>query len=249
MKTIRALICLGSLCLLAACASSHVVREGGARGPVRVSAPKYGSTAVVQRGQTLYRIATENGISPLDLAMWNGVPPPYTIYPGQRLRLYPGRGSALVATRPPPRPGSGTAPPRPSPPPPVVTAPASSPIDWRWPTEGQLIGRYVGGDPTKQGIDIAGSGGQVVRAAADGVVVYSGSGLIGYGELIIVKHNEQWLSAYGHNRSRLVNEGQLVKSGQQIAEMGRSGAARDMLHFEIRYNGKPLDPLSYLPQR
>ncbi len=112
-----------------------------------------------------------------------------------------------------------------------------------------MIGRYVSGDPTKQGIDIAGSGGQPVRAAADGVVVYSGSGLVGYGELIIVKHNEQWLSAYGHNRSRLVNEGQIVKSGQQIAEMGRSGAARDMLHFEIRYNGKPLDPLSYLPQR
>ncbi len=85
--TIRALVCLVLPCLLAACASSHVVREGGARGPVRVSAPKYGSTAIVQRGQTLYRIATENGISPLDLAMWNGVPPPYTIYPGQRLRL------------------------------------------------------------------------------------------------------------------------------------------------------------------
>ncbi|HJR72181.1 MAG TPA: peptidoglycan DD-metalloendopeptidase family protein [Luteimonas sp.] len=237
------------LALLVACASSHVVREGGGRGPVRVSTPKYGSTVVVQRGQTLYRIATENGISALDLAMWNGVPPPYTIYPGQRLRLYPGRGSAPVAARPAsPRP-SGSAPPRPTPPAPVVTAPASSPIDWRWPTQGQMIGRYVNGDPTKQGIDIAGSGGQPVRAAADGVVVYSGSGLVGYGELIIVKHNEQWLSAYGHNRSRLVNEGQIVKSGQQIAEMGRSGAARDMLHFEIRYNGKPLDPLSYLPQR
>lgn len=251
MKTpIRALMCLALLVLLAGCASSHVVREGGGRGPVRVSAPKYGSTVVVQRGQTLYRIATENGISALDLAMWNGVPPPYTIYPGQRLRLYPsgGRVSAPpVASRPPPRPG--TAPPRSPPPAPVVAAPPSSPIAWRWPTDGQLIGRYVNGDPTKQGVDIAGSGGQPVRAAADGVVVYSGSGLVGYGELIIVKHNEQWLSAYGHNRSRLVNEGQIVKSGQQIAEMGRSGAARDMLHFEIRYNGKPLDPQSYLPRR
>jgi lipoprotein NlpD len=88
-----------------------------------------------------------------------------------------------------------------------------------------------------------------VRAAADGVVVYSGSGLVGYGELVIVKHNDAWLSAYGHNRSRLVNEGQQVKAGQQIAEMGHSGAARDMLHFEIRYNGKPVDPLSYLPKR
>jgi len=94
-----------------------------------------------------------------------------------------------------------------------------------------------------------GNAGAPVRAAADGVVVYSGSGLVGYGELVIVKHNEQWLSAYGHNRARLVNEGQVVKAGQQIAEMGHSGAARDMLHFEIRYNGKPVDPLSYLPKR
>ena len=88
-----------------------------------------------------------------------------------------------------------------------------------------------------------------MRSAADGVVVYSGAGLVGYGELIIVKHDEQWLSAYGHNRTRLVNEGARVKAGQQIAEMGSSGAAREMLHFEIRYNGKPVDPLRYLPAR
>ena len=112
-----------------------------------------------------------------------------------------------------------------------------------------MIGRFVAGDPTKQGVDIAGNGGAPVRAAADGVVVYSGAGLVGYGELVIIKHSEQWLSAYGHNRRRLVNEGQLVKAGEQIAEMGRSGAARDMLHFEVRYNGKPVDPLLYLPGR
>jgi lipoprotein NlpD len=122
-------------------------------------------------------------------------------------------------------------------------------LAWRWPARGELTGRYVSGDPTRQGIDIAGSAGQPVLAAADGVVVYSGSGLVGYGELVIVKHNEAWLSAYGHNRARLVNEGQLVKAGQQIAEMGRTGAARDMLHFEIRYNGKPVDPLQYLPRQ
>ena len=122
-------------------------------------------------------------------------------------------------------------------------------IAWRWPASGQVISRFVAGEPTKQGIGIAGNVGQAVVAVADGEVVYSGSGLVGYGELIIVKHNDQWLSAYGHNRARLVNEGQLVKAGQQIAEMGHSGAARDMLHFEIRYNGKPVDPLSYLPAR
>src|SRR3546814_2119229 len=96
---------------------------------------------------------------------------------------------------------------------------------------------------------MAGTGGQPVRAAAGGVVVYSGSGLVGYGELVIVKHDDEWLSAYGNNRARLVNEGQVVKAGQQIAEMGRRGAARDMLHFEIRYSGKPSDPRAYLPSR
>jgi lipoprotein NlpD len=125
----------------------------------------------------------------------------------------------------------------------------SSGLAWRWPADGELVGRFAAGDPTRQGIDIAGKAGDPVRAAADGVVVYSGSGLVGYGELVIVKHNEAWLSAYGHNRARRVNEGQLVKAGQQIAEMGRSGAARDMLHFEIRYNGKPVDPLLHLPRR
>ena len=111
------------------------------------------------------------------------------------------------------------------------------------------MNRFVAGEPTKQGIDIAGAGGASVNAAADGVVVYSGSGLVGYGELVIIKHNDAWLSAYGHNRARMVNEGAIVKAGQQIAVMGRTGAPRDMLHFEIRYNGKPVDPLVYLPKR
>src|SRR5690606_29496112 len=135
------------------------------------------------------------------------------------------------------------------PPQPTTPPPVTSNVAWRWPTEGQVASRFAAGDPTRQGIDIVGRSGQPVRAAADGVVVYSGSGLVGYGELVIVKHDEQWLSAYGHNRTRLVNEGARVKAGQQIAEMGSTGAARDMLHFEIRYNGKPVDPLQYLPRR
>ena len=240
---------------LASCGRSHVVREQGASS--RVSVPKPGATARVKSGDTLYRIAVDNGISPLDLAMWNGIAPPYTIYPGQRLKLYPSsdaprtttaarpataRPAATPAQRPAVRPTQ-------SPPQPVTPAPASSSLAWRWPTDGQVVGRYVAGDPTRQGVDIAGNAGQPVRAAADGVVVYSGSGLVGYGELIIVKHDEQWLTAYGHNRVRMVSEGVRVKAGQQIAEMGRSGASRDMLHFEIRYNGKPVDPLQYLPRR
>ena len=90
---------------------------------------------------------------------------------------------------------------------------------------------------------------QPVKATANGVVVYSGAGLVGYGELIIIKHSDQWLSAYGHNRKRLVSEGAVVKAGQQIGEMGSTGATRNMLHFEIRLNGKPVDPQLYLPKR
>jgi len=122
-------------------------------------------------------------------------------------------------------------------------------VHWRWPAKGSLLDRFMAGDATKQGIDIAGSAGEAVVAASDGVVVYSGSGLVGYGELIIIKHSDEWLSAYGHNRKRLVQEGQRVKAGQPIAEMGSTGAPRDELHFEIRRNGRPVDPLQYLPGR
>ena len=134
---------------------------------------------------------------------------------------------------------------------PAATAalPADDAVRWRWPAAGKIVGTFASGDPTRQGINIAGAAGDAVEVAADGVVVYSGSGLIGYGELIIVKHSEGWLSAYGHNRKRLVAEGDKVKRGQVIAEMGRSGTDREMLHFEIRVAGKPTDPAKLLPRR
>ena len=122
-------------------------------------------------------------------------------------------------------------------------------MSWRWPSDGRLIARYVQGDTTQQGINIGGKSGQPIQASADGTVVYSGAGLVGYGELIIIKHNAEWLSAYAHNRRRLVAEGTKVKAGDVIAEMGRTGTMRDMLHFEIRRNGKPVDPLLYLPKQ
>ena len=237
---------------VAACGTSTVVSRSGSPAPApRVSAPKPGATALVNRGDTLYGIAFRNGIDVRDLASWNGIGPPYTIYPGQRLRLYP-KGT-FASTKPvaPPR-GTTTRPPAtpaPRPAPPPAAPPAVSPIKWTWPATGTILAGFVAGEPTKQGIDIGGASGDPVRSAGDGVVVYSGAGLVGYGELIIVKHNDAWLSAYGHNRTRLVNEGQLVKAGQQIAELGRTGAAREMLHFEIRYNGKPVDPQAYLPRR
>lgn len=274
MSRLRILIAaFAMLALLVACAQTTVVRSPSrGKPPVNrpVSPPKPGATAQVRKGDTVYRIATTHGVSPLDLAVWNRIPPPYTIYPGQRLRLTaPGAHRPdPVRSDPPPR-VAGTPPKPPSTRPPAGTTPVTTPpvttpskppaqppapppdaaFDWRWPADGTIVGRFAAGDPTRQGVDIAGKNGSPVRASADGVVVYSGAGLVGYGELIIVKHSEQWLSAYGHNRARLVNEGQRVKAGEQIAEMGRSGASRDMLHFEIRYNGKPQDPLLALPKR
>ncbi|KGM57020.1 membrane protein [Lysobacter arseniciresistens ZS79] len=245
----RLLVVAAAALVLAAC-SSTVTRTAGPG-----STPKYGATTIVQKGDTLYRIATDNGIAVRDLAAWNGLAPPYTIYPGQRLSLYPAGGRATpsrsTASTTPPRtttPGRDAGPARTSPPP-ASAAPVNSGVDWKWPVDGQLLSRFEAGEPTKQGIDIAGTGGAPVRSAADGTVVYSGSGLVGYGELIIIKHNEQWLSAYGHNRTRLVAEGAVVKAGQQIAELGRTGASRDQLHFEIRHNGKPVDPLLHLPRK
>lgn len=249
---------------------------------------------VVQRGDTLYSIAFRHGLEYRQVAAWNGIAAPFTIYPGQRLRLGPPGGAApsqrptqtagtatgsstgtrpVTGATPPSAPvqgstptptpstpsapaGTTTAPVASAPTPPVSQPPAPTPAPtptgaprWQWPTAGQVVGRFVAGDPTRQGLSIAGSAGQPVLAAADGVIVYSGSGLIGYGELIIVKHNDEFLSAYGHNRKRLVAEGEQVRGGQQIAEMGRSGAARDMLHFEIRRNGRPVDPSGFLPAR
>ena len=123
-------------------------------------------------------------------------------------------------------------------------------ISWQWPANGKVVGGFQagsGGDGA--GLNIAGNMGDPVRAAASGTVVYSGNGLIGYGELIIIKHNDTYLSAYGHNSKRLVKEGEHVGAGQEIALMGASGAPRVELHFEIRKDGKPVDPLGYLPQR
>lgn len=127
--------------------------------------------------------------------------------------------------------------------------PAGDPARWLWPTEGRLINSFRANDPARKGIDIGGRAGQPVLASAAGQVVYSGSGLIGYGELIIIKHSDRMLSAYAHNSKRLVNEGQQVIAGSQIAEMGTNDRNQAVLHFEIRLGGSPQDPLKYLPQR
>lgn len=202
--------------------------------PAPVSKPLWGQYYTVKKSEGLYRIAVNHGLQLRDLAAWNNLYEPYNLTPGQRLRLFPQTGG--------PAAGSQVATP-------VVNtgAPASSGFTWAWPVKGNIVGWFQPGEPTKQGISIAGKVGDPIKSAADGVVVYSGNGLVGYGELVIVKHNEQWLSAYGHNRKRLVKEGDRVTRGQQIAEMGTSSGV-PQLHFEIRYNGKPVDPRAYLPQ-
>jgi lipoprotein NlpD len=258
-----AALALLALAALGACTHARVVqREPGARPAARaaparpaVSPLPSDATHVVHAGETLYGISFRYGLRYQDVAAWNGIADPYLIEVGQRLRLSSSArppAPALAARPPLVRPGPtpappgapAVAPPLPAPAPPGLPAPR-----WRWPAEGQIVGRYVPGDQTRQGIDIAGRGGQDVLASADGVVVYSGAGLVGYGELIIVKHSEEWLSAYAHNQQRLVSEGTRVGAGQLIARMGHSGASREMLHFEIRRNGKPVDPLGLLPRR
>lgn len=218
----------------------------------------------IQAGDTLYSIAFRFGWDWKDLAARNGIPAPYTIRPGQIIRFdLPPRSSAAVAVRQPAPPRSTVSRPAPvkSTPAPVPSKPKSTPAPtkvqsvqsssqgWAWPTTGTLIGKFSSNGSLNKGVDIAGQLGQPVLAASAGTVVYAGSGLRGYGELVIIKHSDTYVSAYGHNRRLLVREGQQVKIGQHIAEMGSTGTDRVKLHFEIRRQGKPVDPLQYLPRR
>ncbi|MGH8460674.1 MAG: peptidoglycan DD-metalloendopeptidase family protein [Stenotrophobium sp.] len=216
----------------------------------------------VQKGDTLYAIAFRNQLDYHELARWNGIDREYTILPGQVLRLKPPTGQrerppALVAPAPPAPPVSRPAIPQssmpqrsaekpvPSVPPPVVRQAAGS-FEWRWPLNGTVARNYA---PTagNKGLDFTGTPGMPVLAAAPGKVVYSGNALKGYGELIIIKHDETYLSAYAYNRRRLVKEGDVVTAGQPIAELGLGPQNQPLLHFEIRKNGQPVNPLDYLP--
>lgn len=131
----------------------------------------------------------------------------------------------------------------------TMVSPPSGSSRWQWPANGRITSGYSATDPMRKGIDLDGKLGEPVAAAKSGNVVYAGGGLAGYGELIIIKHDEQFLSAYGHNSKLLVREGDAVKAGQKIAEVGSSGTDSNKLHFEIRRDGKPVDPLQYLPKK
>ena len=228
----------------------------------------------VRQGDTIMRIATEVNQPWRDIARWNNLDNPNLIEVGQVLRVVPPAGTT-VASAPAltegPRPAAGTPAPAPAPAKPAVPvatqttpgvtpapapAPASPPpppsagaddVDFIWPASGALI---AGFDEAKnKGLGIAGKAGDAVLAAADGRVVYAGAGLRGYGNLIILKHNNTFLTAYAHNQTLLVKEDQAVRKGQKIAEMGNTDADRVKLHFEIRRSGKPVDPARYLPAR
>ena len=222
---------------------------------------------VVKPGDTLFSIAFRYGWDYKELAARNGIAPPYTIRPGQAIRFSSGAGSSTtvvsgpssssrttVTRLPVTAPASSSKPATPAgtvSAPVVATVPAAERAvgGWTWPANGVLIGKFASNGSLNKGIDIAGDLGQPVFAASDGAVVYAGSGLRGYGELIIIKHSDTYVSAYGHNRRLLVREGQQVKAGQSIAEMGSTGTDRVKLHFEIRRQGKPVDPLQFLPRR
>jgi len=224
----------------------------------------------VVAGDTLYSIAWESGRDYRDLAAWNNISPPYVIVPGQRIDLYPPGGRAAEhqllpaapsspAPAPPPRavvaekpPNHNKTPVEKSVAPPAASRPASTggakQLSWTWPTQGKLLEGFSATGPNK-GIDISGRRGQPVVAAASGQVVYQGGGLRGYGQLIIIKHNADFLSAYAHCDKIYVKEGNVIKRGQKIADMGSSGTDQVKLHFEIRYHGAPVDPRDYLPRK
>lgn len=222
----------------------------------------------VKPGDMLIRIAVDHGQSPKDIARWSNIDNPNRIEIGQVLRVtppVPASSSAGAVTRPvtagtvtpvtgAPLPAGGMDKPAATASSAASTpAAATSPlatddeIKWIWPTQGPVL---TGFDEVKnKGLDIGGSAGDPVLAAADGRVVYVGAGLRGYGNLIILKHNNMYLTAYAHNQTLLIKEDQSVRQGQKIAEMGNSDADRVKLHFEVRRQGKPVDPAKYLPAR
>jgi lipoprotein NlpD len=195
----------------------------------------------VKAGETLYSIAERSGQDYHDLAALNGLTPPYRVVPGQVLQLSTRVPSVKPATNMREVATSRLTAPK------WELKPSPNHTGWVWPAKGAVIrGFNTSGTPKNNGIDIAGQEGDSIFAAAPGKVVYSGNGLRAYGKLVILKHNNNYLSAYGQNRKLLVKEGDMVKVGQKIAEMGRSSTGYAMLHFEIRKAGKPVDPKQYL---
>ena len=216
----------------------------------------------VKRGDTLYRIALEHGQSYRDVAQWNNLSNPDQIEVDQVLQVAPmNNGNAKVIVGGPINSHDITTKPlSPDAAKDGTTKDSSaadkqkennkevaSDIRLNWPAIGHIVGTFD--DVKNKGLDIAGKVGDPVKAAGDGKIVYAGNGLRGYGNLIIIKHNSTFLTAYAHNRSLIAKEGEQVKAGQKIAEMGNSDTDSVKLHFEVRRHGKPVDPMRYLPEK
>jgi lipoprotein NlpD len=277
----KTILCLLSMILLQACAGTAVApvtNRGEVKEPAATTSQrgsKYQNNVkskttvqnksgfhIVSEGDTLYSIAWRYNFDYKEVASWNEVKAPYTIFPGQVIRLKPilkKKGTNLnnaaettakkTVKQPLPKKQAK----------PVVKkatqiakkSPSTSlpkgPVKWNWPTTGKIS--KTNSPTAKKGLNILGRAGQRVKAAAPGEVVYSGGGLVGYGKLIISKHNDTYLSAYAYNSKLLVKEGDIVKAGQAISEMGQDHTGRTLLHFEIRKNGKPVNPTQFLPKK
>lgn len=255
-----------SLAILAGCASK------GTRAPVvdmtggqPASSAQPGGSYVVKPGDTLYKIARANNVDIESVKRWNNLSDPNQISVGQVLKMSGGASTGaqpapIASVKPQPRPldqpetpaVATTPPPDATPAPaPVEVKPApraadASVINWAWPASGAIVQTF---NASSKGIDISGTLGDPITAAADGLVKYSGNGVRGLGNLIIVEHQNGFITAYAHNRTLLVKTGQNVKRGAKIAELGQSDTTSPRLHFEIRRQGTPVDPMQYLPTR
>lgn len=210
----------------------------------------------VKSGETLFSIAFSYGLDYRQVADINGIDSPYVIYPNQKIRLSgapkqrtatsstSSKASSNVVTKSTTKkvnPSTNSVS--------TVRIPDKKVSDWRWPVSGSVIKSFSNAGVSSKGIDIRGKDAEHVKAAADGVVVYAGNGLIGYGNLVIVKHNDVYLSAYAYNERILVKEKQTVRVGDSLAVIGGKGSERPMLHFEVRRDGQPIDPLKVLPKQ
>lgn len=251
----------GLLCLLLSTAiiactgkySSPVTNRGIEKRPV-----SHSSIHIVKPGETLYSIAWQYGLDYSEIARWNHIRVPYNIFPTQKLQVKP--PSKTVSNRAEKNKPAGYNKKKKKAEKKKKAKKKKSSrvighainnvkiVSWSWPVKGKILRGFSAASSGKKGIAIKGKRGQKIRAAASGKVVYSGGGLLRYGKLIIIKHNKSFLSAYAHNDKLLVKEGEWVKANQPIATMGSSGTNRTMLHFEIRKNGKPVNPVRYLPK-
>lgn len=245
--------------LLCACSSGGNYAPVVDRDGSYVSAKK---VHVVSRGETLYSIAWRHNLSFKGLANANAINSPYTIFPGQKLLLRerkkvtakhynkPVKNPPVALSRASKNSSSSQpSTPKKAPARDVAVNRQQYPFRWQWPAKARLTAGYKSKGKLHKGIDLKGKLGESVYAANSGKIVYAGSGLVGYGKLLIIKHSDTYLSAYAHNNRLLAKEGQMVKVGQKVAEMGDTGTDTIKLHFEIRKNGKPVDPIKLLPRR